>query len=72
MDQDGIGPSIAQAIGGFLTSVSGAVVHNPKDPTSRLVGFLAHNFAEEPIHWSYPAFHFAATEDLGAIDVPRC
>lgn len=70
VDEDGIGPFATQTVGGFLASMSGAVVHDPKDSTSGLVGLLAHDFANEPIHGSYSAFHFAATEDLGAMDIP--
>ena len=72
VDEDGIGPFVAQTVGGFLASVSGAVVHDPKDPSSGLVGLLVHDFADEPIHGSYTAFHFAATEDLSAMDIPCC
>ena len=70
VDENGIGPFVMQTVGGFLAPVSGAVVHDPKDPTSGLVGLLAHDLGDEPIHGSYSAFHFAATEDLGAMDVP--
>ena len=72
VDEDGIGPFVARTVGGFRASVSGAVVHDPKDPSSRLVGLLAHDFADKPIHGSYSALHFAATEDFGAMDIPCC
>ena len=70
VDEDGIGPFVTQTVGGLLASVSGAVVHDPKDSSSGLVGLLAHDLGDEPIHGSYSAFHFAATEDLGAMDIP--
>ena len=70
VDENGIGPFITQTVGGFLASVSGAVVHDPKDPSSGLVGLLAHDLGDEPIHGSDTAFHFAAAKDLGAMDIP--
>ena len=46
VDENGIGPFVMQTVGGFLAPVSGAVVHDPKDPTSGLVGLLAHDLGE--------------------------
>ena len=59
-----------RAVGGFLAAMSGAVVHDPKDTASGLVGLLAHDFADKPIHRSNSAFDFAAAEDLSAMDIP--
>ena len=72
VDKQDMGPFVAQTVGGFLASVSGTVVHDPKDPTSGLVGLLAQDFADEAIDGFYSVFHFAATEDLGAMDIPSC
>jgi hypothetical protein len=38
VDEDGVGPLVTQALGGFLATVSRAVVHDPQDATSRFVG----------------------------------
>ena len=70
VDEDSVGPFVAEAVGGLLPSMSGAVVHDPEDAASGFVGLLAHDFADKPIHWSNAILDFAATEDLGAMDVP--
>jgi hypothetical protein len=70
VDEDGIGPVVTQSVGSFLASVNGAVVHDPKDPSGGLVWLLAHDLGDEPIYGSDSAFHFAAAEDLGAMDIP--
>jgi len=72
VDEDGIGPFVAQTVYGFLAAMSGAVVHNPKDPASGLVGLLVHDFADEAIHRSNSAFDFTAAEDLCPMDIPSC
>ena len=38
VDESGIRPFFTQTVGGFLTSVSGAVVHDPKDRLADLYG----------------------------------
>ena len=70
VDEDGVGPSGAEAVGSFLTPMSGAVVHDPEDATCRLVGLLGHDFANEAIHRRDAILELAATEDFGAMDVP--
>ena len=70
VDEDYIGPFIAQTLGGFLASMSGTVVHDPKDTASRFVGLLAHDFANQSVHRSDAALDFAATEELGAMNIP--
>ena len=72
VDEDGIGPFVAQTVGGFLAAMSGAVVHNPKDAVSGLVGLLVHDFADEAIHRSDSVFDFTTTENLGPMDIPSC
>jgi len=52
--------------------MSGAIVHDPKDTASGFVGFLAHDFGDQPIHRGDAALDFAAAEDLGAMDIPGC
>src|SRR5580700_6744157 len=71
VDEDGIGPFIAQTIGSSLAAMSGAVVHDPKDTASGLVGLMAHDFADEPIHGSDSALDFAATKNLRLMDIPE-
>ena len=65
-----VGPSGAEAVGGLLASMSGAVVHDPEDAASGFVRLLAHDFAHEPIDGSNSILDFAAAEDLGAMDIP--
>src|SRR5437763_17068864 len=50
--------------------MGGAVVHNPEDAASGLVGFLAHDVVDESLYGSHPILDFATPEDLGAMDVP--
>ena len=70
MDEDCVGPLVAKTLDGFLAAMSGAVVHDPKDAASGLVGLWAHDFADEPIHGSDSALDFAATENLRPMDIP--
>ena len=70
MNEDGLGPFFAQTFGRLLTSMSRAVVHNPKDSASRFVGLLTHDLADQPIHGSDSALDFTATEDFCAMDIP--
>src|SRR5207244_8015231 len=70
VDEDCVGPLVAKALDSFLAAMSGAVVHDPKDAASGLVGLLSHDFADEPIHRSNPALDFAATENLRPRDIP--
>jgi len=70
MDKDCIGPLGAKAVGGPLTPMNGAVVHDPEDASCRLVGILAHDFADEAIHRRDAILGLATPEDLGAVDIP--
>lgn len=72
VDEDGVGPLVTQAFNGFLATVGRAVVHDPEDSTSGFVGFLAHDFSDQPIHGSDATLDFAATEDFRLMDIPRC
>ena len=70
VDENGIRPFGLHAVNGFLTSMSGAVVHNPEDAVSRFVGLLFHDLADETLHRRDSALDFAAAEDLAAMNVP--
>jgi len=70
VDENGVGPLGAETVGSFLTPMSGAVIHDPEDATCGLVGFLAHDLANKAIHRRDAIVQLAATEDLGAMDVP--
>ena len=72
VDEDYIRPFIAQTLDGFLTSMSGTVVHDPKDTASGFIGLQAHDFADESVDRSDAALDLAATEDLGAMNIPGC
>ena len=72
VDQDGIGPFVAQTVGGFLAAMSRAVVHDPKDAVSGLVRLLVHDFADEAIHRSDSVLDFTTAENLGPMDIPSC
>lgn len=65
VDEDGIGPLGAEAVGGSLAPMSGAVIHDPEDATCGLVGLLAHDFSDEAIHRRDAILQFATTEYLG-------
>jgi hypothetical protein len=70
MDENRIGPLLAQAKDGLLAAVGGAVVHDPEDTACGLVGLLAHYLADQPIVGGDPRFGFAAPKDLSAMDIP--
>jgi hypothetical protein len=52
--------------------MSRAVVHDPKDATSRFIRLLPHDFAHKPIHGSNSTFDFTAAEDSCSMDIPGC
>jgi hypothetical protein len=54
VDEDRVGPFGAEAVDSFLATMSGAVVHNPGDVASGLVGLLVHDFTDETLYWSHP------------------
>ena len=54
----------------FLTAMSGAVIHDPKDAPGRLIRFLLHDLGYQAVGGGNPAFLLAAAEKLGAVHVP--
>ena len=70
VDEDRVGPLGAVAIDSFLATMSGAVVHDPEDAASGLVGLLAHDFTDETLYRSHPVLDLAVAEELGAMNVP--
>ncbi len=70
VDEDRVGPFIAEAVDRLLTPVRGTVVHDPEDAASGPVGLLRHDFSDETFDRCNPVFDFAAAEDLGAMDIP--
>ena len=70
VDEDRVGPFGAEAVDRFLAAMSRAVVHNPEDPASGLVRLLVHDFTDEALYRSHPILDFAASEELGAMNVP--
>lgn len=70
VDQDRVGPSGAETIDGFLAAMSGAVVHDPEDATSRFVRLLTHDFRHEALHRSNSVLDFAAAEDFSTMNIP--
>src|SRR5262249_41754802 len=72
MNEDYVGPSVTQPVGGLLPSMSRAVVHDPKDAASRLIRLLPHDFAHKPIHGSNSTFDFTAAEDSCSMDISGC
>jgi len=70
VEENSIRPFGPHAINGFLTSMSGTIIHNPEDAVSRFVGLLFHDLADETLHRRDSGLDFAATEDLGAMNVP--
>jgi hypothetical protein len=71
VDGHSVRPFGPQAINGFLTAVSGAVVHDPKDAMGGPIRLLPHDLSNETIHRGNPAFEFAASKDLCTMDIPR-
>ena len=65
-----VGPLGSNAFNGFLTTVSGTVIHDPKNPLSGLVGLAPHHLSDEPIRGSNAVFLFTVSEELGTMDVP--
>jgi hypothetical protein len=70
VDQDDGGPSCAQAFTGLLTAMGGAIVGDPEDAPSGAVRLLGHGLFDETIERLDAGGLLAATEDLGAMDVP--
>jgi len=55
---------VSEAVDSFLATMSGAVVHNPEDPASGLVGLLVHDFTDEALYRGHPVLDLTAAEDL--------
>src|SRR6516162_686189 len=72
VDQNGVGPLGAEPVGGLLPAMSRTIVHDPEDPAGGPIGRLVHDLADQSIHRPDTIFAFAAPEDFGAMDVPRC
>jgi len=70
MDQESIRPTGADTLYRLLTTMSGAVIHNPKDALGGFVGFLTHDLSEEALGWGNAAFLLTAAEELSVVDVP--
>ena len=70
VDEYRVGPCGTEAVDGLLATMSGAVVHDPEDAASGLVGLLVHDFTDETLCGSHAILDFAASEDLGAMNVP--
>ena len=70
VDEEGIRPFVAQTLGGLLAPMGGTVIHDPKDTASGFVRLLVHDLGDKPVHRGDAAFDFAATEDLGAMEMP--
>ena len=67
-----VGPSGSNAFHCFLTAMSRAVIHDPKNTLSRFVRLAPHHLRDEPIGGSNAAFLFTVSEELGTMDVPSC
>src|SRR5215469_2628742 len=72
MHQKSIGPAGSDTIDGLLAAMRRAVIHDPKDALGGFIRFTPHNLSNEPIGGSNAALFFAASEDLGSMDVPSC
>jgi len=69
--KNGIGPFGSKTVG-LSPAMNRTTVHNPEDPMGGAAGRWADDLTDEAIHGSDAIFDFAATEDFGAMDVPRC
>ena len=70
VDEEGIRPFVTQTLGDLLAPKGGTAIHDPKDTASGFVRLLADDLGDKPVHRGDAAFDFAATEDLGAMDIP--
>jgi len=72
MHQKSVGLAGSDAIDCLLTTMSRAVIHDPKDALSGFVGFAAHDLSDEAIGGSNATLLFTVSEELGTVDVPSC
>ena len=70
VDEKGIGPTGSNAFDSFLTAMSRAVVHDPKNALGGYVGFATHYLGDETIGGSNAVLLFTVSEDLSTMDVP--
>lgn len=68
--QKSIGPARSDAFDGPLPTVSGAVIHDPKNALGGFVGFVAHDLSDETVSGSNAAFLLTVSEELGTMDIP--
>src|SRR5260370_33833299 len=72
MNEDYVGPSVRQRVGGLLPRMSRAIVNDPKAAARRFIRLLPHDFAHKPIYGSNSTFDFTAAEDSCSMDIPGC
>ena len=70
VDEYSVPPLGAQPVNSFLATMSGAVIHNPKDATSGLVGFLAHDFTDQAIGRGNSVLDGTTSKELGTMHIP--
>ena len=70
VDEYSVPPLGAQPVNSFLATMSGAVIHNPKDATSGLVGFLAHDFTDQAIGGGNSVLDGTTSKELGTMHIP--
>jgi len=61
-----------QLADGSLTTVGGAVVHDPKDAAGVAVGRLGHHLLDEAINRGDARLGLTAAEEFGVVDIPGC
>ena len=69
MNHPEVGVAPLQALHTALTTVGGAIVHDPEHASSRPIGFLAHRLVNQPIEWCDAAGGFAPSEDPGTMHI---
>jgi hypothetical protein len=70
VDEYGVGPLGAQPVNGLVATMGGAIVHNPEDATSGLVGFLAHDFTDQAIGRGNPVLDCTTSKESGTMNIP--
>jgi hypothetical protein len=60
----------AQPVNGLLATMGGAIVHNPKDAMSGLVGFPAHDFTDQAIGRGNPVLDGTMSKESGTMNIP--
>ncbi len=71
MYQHDVWPISFESVGCPLTTMSGTIINDPEDTTSRPIGLLSHYLFNKPIKGCDASPGLAAADDDGTVNVPR-